>query len=127
MQSSVSTPSSVDEPRVHPPFPEAALSRELMVLCKHSEHETIRQISQPHLVPGLFKALHEASAGEALVIGGTILCPTGAPSPFLPISNSLSCEKAREKRRKDPSGFHLAAFSQTVNQVVRSLEGKIAP
>lgn len=122
MQTSVSTASSGDEPRVQPPFPEAALSRELMVPCKHSEHEMIMQLSQPHLVPGLFKALHEASAGEALD-NGWVLCPTGNPSPF---HNSLSCEKAREKKRKDPSCFHLAAFSQTVNQVARSLEGKTA-
>lgn len=30
------------------------------------------------------------------------------------------------KNGRTPSGFHLPAFSQTVNQLVRSLEGKTA-
>lgn len=52
------------------------------------------------------------------------LCPTGIPTP--PFHKSPCCEKVRLER-KDSSGFHLAAFSQAVNQLVRSLVGKTAP
>lgn len=82
------------------------------------------QISQPHLVPGLFKALHEASAGEALVNGWVLFVPK---EPHLLLTTVCPVRRSERRKRKDPSGFHLAAFSQTVNQVARSLEGKTAP
>lgn len=76
---------------------------------------------------GLFKALHEGSAGEALVDGWVLFVPQEPHLLFTTVCPVRRPEREKKKKKKDPSGFHLAAFSQTVNQVARSLEGKTAP